>query len=97
MNEIKKTATQNINNAHDYLIEFLDSFYEAQRGGIHDYIEMSLCNLVSAAIGNIDEYLKIGHTDVNANEILHIVTDSYQKVLDKMKRDLEKIKKIHLQ
>lgn len=82
-------------NAHEFLLKFLAKFDSAKRGGIHDIIEISLFNMVNAAIKNIDVYLQQGHASINGNEIMQIMLDSYQKVLDSMKRNLETMKTIH--
>ena len=44
----------------------------------------------------VDKYLNEGHKEVNANEIMEIITDSYQKVLDNNKRNLEEIGQVNL-
>lgn len=61
--------------------DFLAKFDHAKRGGIHDFMEISLFNMINLAIKNIDNYLSTGHHEVSATEIMHIVADSYQKVL----------------
>ena len=83
-------------NAHEFLIRFLDKFDAAKRGGIHDFMEISLFNMINLAVGNIDKYLNEGHKEVSANEIMSIVAESYQKVLDNMKRNLEKMGQVNL-
>lgn len=83
------TAQDHVLNAHQFLVDFLNKFDKAQRGGIHDFMEIALFNMVNAAIKNIDTYLQTGHHTVNATEIMQIVADSYQKVLDGIKRNLE--------
>lgn len=95
MNELSKpngqteiTPLDQVLDAHQFLKDFLAKFDHAQRGGIHDFIEISLFNMVNLAIKNIDTYLQIGHHSVNATEIMQIVADSYQKVLDGIKRNL---------
>ena len=104
MNDLKKangstqiTTDDHVLNAHEYLKEFLRKFEHAKRGGIHDFIEMSLFNMVHTAIMNIDEYLKTGHKEVNGTEVMHRVVDSYQVVLDKMKRNLEGMNEVYFQ
>ncbi len=89
------TAQDQVLNAHQYLKDFLEKFEKAQRGGIHDFMELTLFNMINAAIKNIDDYLKTGHNEVNANEIMAIVADSYQKVLDGIKRNLESMKQVN--
>lgn len=83
-------------DAHEFLVRFLDKFHTAKRGGIHDFMEISLFNMVNLAVGNIDKYLSGGQTEVNANEIMAIVADSYQKVLDNIKRNLETLRQVNL-
>ena len=39
------TAQENILNAHQFLLDFLGKFENAKRGGIHDFIEISLFNI----------------------------------------------------
>lgn len=75
--------------AHGFLVRFLEEFDVAKRGGMHDVMELSLYNMISTTIGNIDSYLKDGHKAVSAQEIISIFIDSSQKVLDVMKRNLE--------
>ena len=82
-------------NAHEFLKDFIAKFDTAQRGGIHDFMEIAFFNMINASIKNIDDYLKDGHKSVNATEIMHIVVDSYQKVLDGIKRNLECSKQVN--
>ena len=89
------TPQDHILNAHEFLKAFLAKFDTAQRGGIHDFMEIALFNMVSASIKNVDEYLRVGHQTVNANQIMQIVADSYQKVLDGIKRNLETMKPVN--
>lgn len=86
---------QQILDAHQFLKDFLAKFEIAKRGGIHDFMEITLFNMVNHAIKNIDIYLQTGHHEVNATEIMHIVTDSYQKVLDGIKRNLGNMKQVN--
>lgn len=102
MNDLKKsngsteiTAQDQILNAHQYLKDFLNKFELAKRGGIHDFMELTLFNMINAAIKNIDDYLKTGHKQVNATEIMSIVADSYQYVLDGIKRNLESMNEVN--
>jgi phosphopantothenate synthetase len=83
------TAQDQVINAHQFLLDFLKKFDTAQRGGIHDFIELSIFNMINSAIKNIDDYLQTGHKQVDATQIMHIVADSYQKILDGIKRNLE--------
>lgn len=89
------TAQDQILNAHQYLKDFLAKFEKAKRGGIHDFMELTLFNMINASIKNVDDYLKTGHKEVNANEIMAIVADSYQKVLDGIKRNVETMKEVN--
>jgi hypothetical protein len=58
-------------------------------------MELTLFNMINASIKNIDDYLHDGHKEVSANEIMAIVADSYQKVLDGIKRNLETMKQVN--
>lgn len=89
------TPQDQILNAHQFLKDFLNKFDAAKRGGIHDFMELTLFNMVNASVKNIDDYLKTGHRQVNANEIMAIVADSYQKVLDGIKRNLEGMERVN--
>ena len=89
------TARDQVINAHQFLLDFLNKFDAAKPGGIHDFIELTLFNMINSAIKNIDDYLQSGHKEVSANEIMSIVADSYQKVLDGIKRNLETMKQVN--
>jgi len=102
MNELSKpnettqiTPIDQVLDAHQFLKDFLAKFDHAKRGGIHDFMEISLFNMVNLAIKNIDIYLQTGHHEVSATEIMHIVTDAYQKVLDGIKRNLGDMKPVN--
>ena len=101
MNELKAngstdiTAHDQVLNAHQFLLDFLAKFDTAKRGGIHDFMELTLFNMINSAIKNIDDYLQSGHRDVDATQIMHIVADSYQKVPDGIKRNLETMKQVN--
>ena len=89
------TARDQVINAHQFLLDFLNKFDAARPGGIHDFIELTLFNMINSAIKNIDDYLQSGHKEVSANEIMSIVADSYQKVLNGIKRNLESMKQVN--
>lgn len=88
------TAQDQVLNAHQFLLDFLAKFDHAKRGGIHDFVEITLFNMINASIKNIDDYLTTGHKEVNPNEIMAIIVDSYQKSLDKIKRNLETLQHV---
>ena len=88
-------AQDQIIDAHNFLLQFLAKFDTAQRGGIHDFMELSLFNMVNLSVKNIDDYLQSGHKNVSANEIMAIVADSYQKVLDGIKRNLDGMDRVN--
>ncbi len=89
------TAQDQVLNAHQFLLDFLAKFDTAKRGGIHDFMELTVFNMVNSAIKNIDDYLQSGHKQVDATQIMHIVADSYQKVLDGIKRNLENMQTVN--
>ncbi len=89
------TSLDHVLDAHKFLKDFLAKFDHAKRGGIHDFMEIALFNMVNSSIKNIDIYLTNGHQQVNATEIMHIVADSYQKVLDGIKRNLGSMKPVN--
>jgi hypothetical protein len=89
------TAADQVLNAHEYLKEFLRKFESAKRGGIHDFMELVMFNMLQTAIANVDNYLKGGHREVAANEIMSIVADSYQKVLDGVKKNLDNMNQVN--
>jgi hypothetical protein len=95
MNDLKETAEDHAINAHAYLKSFLAKFDNAKRGGIHDFMEIALFNMVNLSVENIDDYLQTGHKEVDATEIMHIIADSYQKVLDGIKRNLDNMQTIN--
>jgi len=88
-------AEDKVLNAHQFLLDFLAKFDTAKRGGIHDFMEIALFNMVNSAIKSIDDYLKNSHKQVDATQIMHIVADSYQKVLDGIKRNLEGMERVN--
>jgi hypothetical protein len=90
------THQEQVLNAHQFLKEFLARFDEAKRGGIHDFIEVTLFNMLTLALNNINTYLAPGHTDVSGNELMAIVVGAYQVVIENMKRNLDGIKEVRL-
>jgi hypothetical protein len=100
MNDLTKTNNKDllkqdpVINAHEFLVAFLNKFETAKRGGIHDFMEITIFNMLNLAIGDVDKYLSQGHREVNANQVMMIVADSYQKVLDNIKRNLESMKEV---
>ncbi len=97
MTNINKSHEEAATRAHQFLIDFLNKHEESVRGGIHDFMQISLSNLLSAAIDSMTSYVAGGHRQVIANELVFIALDSYQKALDKMKRDLDGLKDMVLQ
>jgi hypothetical protein len=102
MNELSKpngiteiTAREEVLNAHQFLKDFLAKFDHGKRGGIHDFMEIALFNMVNLSIKNIDKYLQTGHHQVSATEVMHIVADSYQTVLDGIKRNLGEMRPVN--
>lgn len=90
------TNQDHILNAHEFLKAFLNKFDTAKRGGIHDFMEIAMFNMINEAIKNIDFYLISGHKSVNGNEVMGIFADSCQKVLDNIKRNLEGLREVTL-
>jgi len=93
----QQSAEQQIQEAHNYLQKFLGDYGKAKRGGIHDFIELTLANMVQQSIVNIDTYLSSGHKTVNASELMAITADAFQGVIDGVKRNLEANAKVMLQ
>jgi len=90
------TAQDHAINVHQYLLAFLAKFNEAKRGGIHDFMEITLFNMISSAIKNIDDYLACGHVTIDGTQIMNIVADSYQKVLDNIKRNIGEMDRVNM-
>jgi hypothetical protein len=104
MTEIFKITNSNLESTreksievHAFLLKFLSKYEDCTRGGIHDFIELTLFNMINLSIKEINHYLKDGHKQVNANEIMSIVVYSYQKILDRIKRNLENLQEVNFQ
>lgn len=97
MNDLTKTETpeEHIVNAHEFLIAFLNKFDAAKRGGIHDFMEIALFNMVNSAIKDIDFYLMSGHKSVRPQEVMSIFAEACQKVLDGIRRNLEGMDRVN--
>ncbi len=86
---------QKIIDAHEFLNRFLAKFEDAKRGGIHDFMEIALFNMITSSIADINMYLKDGHQNVQPQEIMSIFADACQKVLDGIKRNLEGMDRVN--
>jgi len=80
MNDLRKangsteiTAHDQVLNAHQFLLDFLAKFDTAKRGGVHDFMELTVFNMVNSAIKSIDDYLQSGHKEVSALENMNQV------------------------
>lgn len=91
MNEIKKGDEVFI--VHDKLKKFIARFDDEPREGIHDFMEVSIFNMLSEAIFAVENYLKKEHLTVNFSELVVIAIDAYQKGLDGIKRSYDEAKK----
>lgn len=89
------TAADQVLNAHQFLKDFLAKFDTAKRGGIHDFMEIALFNMINSAIKDIDFYLISGHKSVKPQEVMSIFTEACQKVLDGIKRNLDGMDKVN--
>tara|TARA_R110000868_G_C10972576_1_gene770500 strand:- start:30330 stop:30644 length:315 start_codon:yes stop_codon:yes gene_type:complete len=89
------SAEDQVLNAHQFLKDFLARFDTAKRGGIHDFMEIALFNMINSAIKDIDFYLISGHKSVSPQEIMSIFTDACQKVIDGIKRNLEGMDRVN--
>jgi hypothetical protein len=90
-------AIDHVMNAHNFLVAFLAKFELAKRGGIHDFMEIAMFNMINQAIKQMDLYLTSGHKSVSANELMSIFAESCQTILDNIKRNLEKMGAVNLQ
>lgn len=88
-------AQNHAGNAHEFLVRFLAKFDSAKRGGIHDFMEIAMFNMVNSAIKDIDIYLISGHKSVKPQEVMSIFAEACQKVLDGIKRNLEGMDKVN--
>jgi len=97
VNDLTKTETpeEHIINAHEFLKAFLNKFDTAKRGGIHDFMEIALFNMVNLAIKDIDFYLMSGHKSVRPQEVMSIFAEACQKVLDGIHRSLEGMDRVN--
>jgi len=97
MNDLTKTETpeEHIINAHEFLKAFLNKFDTANRGGIHDFMEIALFNMVNSAIKDIDFYLMSGHKSVRPQEVMSIFAEACQKVLDGIRRNLDGMDRVN--
>lgn len=91
----KETPEEHVINAHEFLKAFLNKFDTAKRGGIHDFMEIALFNMVNSAIKDIDFYLMSGHKSVRPQEVMSIFAEACQKVLDGIKRNLEGMDRVN--
>lgn len=88
------SEAEQIIHAHEFLAKFLDRFALAKRGGVHDFIEMTMFNMINAAIKRIDDHCQATPGAVDANEIMQLTVEAYTSVLDKIKRNLDTIPKV---
>lgn len=97
MNELsnKETPEEQIYTAHEFLLDFINKFELAKRGGIHDFMELAIYNMINSTVNNIDSYLKEGHKSVMPQEIMSIFADSCQNVLDGIKRNLDGLERVN--
>lgn len=91
-----KIAKQKAKEAHEFLKKFITNFDKVKRGGIHDFMETLIAMMILASVDKIDAYLKPGHQQVNANEVMAITLSSFQGVLDNAKRNLESMKEMEM-
>lgn len=91
----KQTAEQEIDWAYSRIKKFLEDHDLAKRGGIHDFMEVIIANMIQDAISSINKYLQSGHHKVDANEIMAIAVGSFQKILDEVKRNLDGTKRVN--
>jgi hypothetical protein len=95
--QIRLTAEQQIIKAHDYLVGFVELSARTKRGGINDFMELTIANMIRKAIEKIDEYLACGHATVDAKEVMTRAIDGFQVVIDDVKRHLEVMPEVKLQ
>lgn len=96
MKDLKKSPFEEdkIIKAHEFLKKFIVLFDQAKRGGIHDFMELSISNMINESLKNMDDYLSCGHTFVDGRELMIICIDSFQKILDDLKYKLDKLKQV---
>ncbi len=92
--EKQEIDLEKIMKAHIFLKRFVSIFDEAKRGGIHDFLELTVANMVNDAITKMDAYLESSHTLLDGRELMIISLDAFQKVLDGVKRNLDKMKSV---
>jgi len=80
--------------AHEFLKQFITLFDKAKRGGIHDFMELSISNMINESIKRMEDYLSHGHINIDGRELMVITVDAFQKVLDDLKYRLDKIKQV---
>jgi hypothetical protein len=88
------SAEDKLNQAHAFMKKFIADYDIAARGGIHDFMELNVANMIHQAMADIDSYLSTGHKQVVANEIMAITIQAFQTVLDGVKRNLDNVKTI---
>ena len=93
----KLLAKQKAKDAHEFLKKFITNFDKVKRGGIHDFMETLIAMMIQASVDKIDAYLKPGHQQVNANEVMAITLSAFQDVLDKAKRNLDALKEVEME
>jgi hypothetical protein len=73
--------------SHKFLQRFLDKSEGAKRGSIPDFVLILVTSMMTDTFENIDNYLSPGHSSVDGREIVTIIIETFQKVLDRVKRN----------